>query len=158
MHVLYDGVKRLSTLGLTALFGLCASGVAGLQARPQTPAEARHFPYQADLPACNSPEVIANIQSRFGETEGEYWHSGLQIQGFDRIEEIGYRTNGADYIPRRYCVAEAVMNDQKLRAFSYSINQDLGIIGWWGSFGVEWCLSGLDREKAYAPNCKMARP
>ena len=38
----------------------------------------------------------------------------------------------------------------------YSINEDLGIIGF--GFGVEWCVGGLDRNDAYAPNCKMARP
>ncbi len=82
---------------------------------------------------------------------------GLRILGFERIQEIGYRTNGLDYIPRRYCVALADMNDGKIREISYSIDQDLGIIGWFG-FGVEWCVGGLDRNDAYAPNCKMARP
>jgi hypothetical protein len=139
------------------LLGVSAS-VTQLQARPLTPAEARHFPYQANLPACNDPAVVAKIQSRFEDAEDEYWHSGLRIQAFDRIDEIGYRTNGEDYIPRRYCVAEALMNDQKLRPVSYSINQDLGIIGFLGTIGVEWCVGGLDREKAYAPDCKMARP
>ena len=30
------------------------------------------------------------------------------------------------------------------------------MIGW--GYGVEWCVHGLDRNHAFAPNCKMARP
>jgi hypothetical protein len=26
------------------------------------------------------------------------------------------------------------------------------------SWGVEWCVVGLDRDWAYNPRCKMARP
>jgi hypothetical protein len=157
MQVLCDRVKRFSMLGFAALLTASAMGSGQVEARPQTPAEARRYPYDGQLPDCGDPDVISRIQSRFSQSENEYWHSGLEILGFDRIDEIGYRSNGTDYIPRRYCVAEAVMNDQKLRTVSYSIGKDLGIIGWFG-FGVEWCVAGLDREKAFAPNCKMARP
>jgi len=33
---------------------------------------------------------------------------------------------------------------------------DTGMIG--ASWGVEWCVVGLDRNWAYNPRCKMARP
>lgn len=157
MQVLCDRVKRFSILSFAALLTVNAIGLAAVQARPLTPAEARRYPYGANLPDCGDPSVVSRIQSTFSQAEDQYWHSGLAILGFDKVDEIGYRANGVDYIPRRYCVAQAVMNDQKLRTVSYSIGQDLGIIGWFG-FGVEWCVAGLDREKAYAPNCKMARP
>jgi hypothetical protein len=157
MQVFYDGVKRFSMMSFAALLAAGTMGFGPVEARPQTPAEARRYPYDGQLPGCGDPDVVSRIQSRFSQTETEYWHSGLEILGFDKIDEIGYRSNGTDYIPRRYCVAEAVMNDQKLRNVSYSIVKDMGIIGWFG-FGVEWCVAGLDREKAYAPNCKMARP
>jgi hypothetical protein len=26
------------------------------------------------------------------------------------------------------------------------------------SWGIEWCIDGLDRNWAYNPTCKMARP
>jgi hypothetical protein len=157
MQVFYDGVKRISIVSLAALLAATGMGTSLVQARPMTPAETREYPYDGKIPACGDPDVLSRIQSRFSQTEGEYWHSGLEIVGFDRVEEIGFRTNGADYIPRRYCVAQGLMNDQKARTVSYSVGQDLGIIGFWG-FGVDWCVSGLDREKAYSPNCKMARP
>lgn len=38
----------------------------------------------------------------------------------------------------------------------YSIVEDGGFIG--ASWGVEWCVDGLDRSWTYAPNCRMAKP
>jgi hypothetical protein len=38
----------------------------------------------------------------------------------------------------------------------YSIGEDTGFIGW--SWGIEWCVVGVDRNWAYNPGCKMARP
>jgi len=158
MQVFHDGVIRFSRIGLAALLGMGAVSIKPADARPLTPAETREYPYDGQVPGCSDPDVVSRIQSRFSQTETEYWHSGLEITGLDKIDEIGYRTNGADFIPRRYCVAQAIMSDQKLRTVSYSIGQNLGIIGWFGGFGVEWCVAGLDRERSYAPDCKMARP
>ncbi len=156
MQVFYDGVKRFSMMGFAALIA-AGMGFSRVEARPLTPSEARQSPYDGKLPDCADPDVVSRIQSHFSQAEQEYWHSGLEILGLDRVDQIGYRSDGLDLIPRRYCVAQAMMNDQKWRTISYSIGQDLGIIGW-GGFGVEWCVAGLDREKSYAPNCKMARP
>jgi hypothetical protein len=135
---------------------LPAATVVPAMARPLTPAEKRFSPYDAILPACDDPAVFERIQSRFHQRETEYWNTGLEIVGFDEPGEIGFRRNGLDYIPRRYCTARAMLNDQKTRMVSYSIGEDLGIIGF--SFDVDWCLVGLDRNNAYAPGCKMARP
>lgn len=142
-------------------FGVAVSLLAGLGSMPATgrplvPAEKRDFPYSGQLPACDDPAVFERIQSRFYQRESEYWKSGLEIVGFEQAREIGFRANGLDYIPRRYCVARAVMNDTKLREVSYSVDENLGIIGF--GFEVEWCVAELDRLNAYAPGCKMARP
>ncbi|HTV31533.1 MAG TPA: hypothetical protein VME69_00230 [Methylocella sp.] len=127
-----------------------------LAARPVVPAEQRYLPYDGDLPACNDASVLDRIEDRFDDRESEFWNSGLLIVGFDHIREIGYRTNGADYIPRRFCTARAYLNDSTLHSVSYSIGEDLGFLGF--GFGVTWCVDGLDRNYAYAPHCKMARP
>jgi len=160
MRILCDGAARFSKIGVAALLGLSALSMPlTVSARPLTPAETRPFPaYNAHVAVCNDPDVMTQIQWRFAQAEDQYWHSGLTIQGFDKVEEIGYRTNGVDYIPRRYCVAQALMSDMKARPVSYTITQDMGIIGFWGTTGVEWCVEGLDRAMAYAPGCKMARP
>ncbi|HUI19634.1 MAG TPA: hypothetical protein VLZ74_01125 [Methylocella sp.] len=136
---------------------LAAGACFGAAARPLVPAERRYIPYSGVLPACDDPAVFERIQGRFHDREAEFWDTGLEIVGFEEVREIGYKTNGEDYIPRRYCIARAYLNDEKKpRQVSYSINEDLGIIGF--GFGVEWCVAGLDRNDAYAPKCKMARP
>jgi hypothetical protein len=48
------------------------------------------------------------------------------------------------------------LSDGRYKAIHYSIIEDAGIIGW--SWGVEWCVNGLDRHRSFAPDCKMARP
>jgi len=126
-------------------------------ARPLVPAERRYSPYEDAVPACDDPFVVQRISWNFRHREDEFWDSGLEILGFGEVREIGYKTNGLDYIPRRYCSARALLNDlKKPHQVFYAIAEDLGIIGI--GFGVEWCIVGLDRNDAYAPNCKMARP
>ncbi len=125
-------------------------------ARPLTPAERRYYPWDGILPECDDPAVFERIQSRFYDREAEFWKTGLQIAGFEQAKEIGYRSNGLDYIPRRYCAARAYLNDGRSRAVSYAISKELGITG--VGFGVEWCVAGLDRNDAYSPACKMAQP
>jgi hypothetical protein len=150
--------NRLSVPGvwpILAVFAAAASFGAG--ARPLVPAERQYIPYRDQMPACDDPVVFARIQDLFHGREAEFWNTGLEIVGFGEVREIGYKTNGLDYIPRRYCTARAYLNDEKKpRQLSYVIGEDLGLLGF--GFDVEWCVAGLDREDAYAPNCKMARP
>jgi len=148
---------RLSALLVLAVLAAAGARFApGAEARPLVPAERRYSPYDGYLPACDDPAALERVQSRFYDRESEFWKTGLEIVSFEQVKEIGYRSNGLDYIPRRYCTARAYMNDGRTRSVSYSINQDLGFIGI--GFGVEWCVNGLDRNDAYAPDCKMARP
>jgi hypothetical protein len=151
-------VRRLRLLaGLVA--SLFAAGVLPFPAiaRPLVPAERRYSPYDGVLPACDDPSVTQRISWNFRQREDEFWDSGLEILGFGEVREIGYKTNGLDHIPRRYCNARALLNDlKKPHQVFYAISEDLGIIGI--GFGVEWCIVGLDRNDAFAPNCKMARP
>ena len=83
----------------------------------------------------------------------------LQIVGFDRIHETAFRpwARGApDTIPRRYCSGQALVSDARKRQLYYWIGEDTGWIG--ATWGVEWCVVGLDRNWAYNPGCRMARP
>ena len=120
------------------------------------PAEARISPYSGVLPDCGDGEALERIRGDFSDRESEYWQSGLAIDGFAEARETGFRGNGASYIPRRYCEARALFNDGRERAMVYQIGEGLGFIGF--GFGVTWCVRGLDRNHAFAPNCKAAGP
>ena len=139
---------------VVALVGLSLTGAA--LARPVVPAEKRYLDYSGELPPCDDPGVLSRISTRFEQKESEYWNSSLQIQTYDHVQAIGVRPWGLDHIPRTFCMARAYLNDRTVHEVSYSIAEDLGIIGF--GYGVEWCVGGLDRNYAYAPDCKMARP
>jgi hypothetical protein len=112
--------------------------------------------YNAAVPLCDEPAALGTIQSRFSEKEGHFWNSDLQIVGFDQVREIAFRPWAEGTIPRRFCSATALVSDGVKRHLNYSIGEDTGIIG--VTWGVEWCVVGLDRNWAYNPACKMARP
>ena len=148
---------------LIAIFAaLAICGTASAQNVP--PAEQRYIPYSGNLPPCDVPWALQTVTERFRQTRSEFWHSNLQILFYDRIREIGYRSNGLSYIPRRYCAARAFLNDCdprmdyhcKGRMVIYVIGEKTNMIGW--NDGVIWCVVGLDPSLAYAPNCQALRP
>ena len=145
-------MNRSGVLVLTAAV-FCANFAV---ARPLTPAEGRYFPFSGEVPACSDGGVLARIQHRFSLRETTYWKSGLEILDFKDVRESGYRTAGVDLIPKRYCRASAIMNDGKVRRVTYWIGENQGIIGW--SWGMEWCVAGLDHHNAFGPNCTAAGP
>lgn len=123
-------------------------------AHERDPAHARG--YSGRLPACDDPQVLGRVTRGFVDTERTYWGTGLELTAFSQARELGYRSWGASFIPRRFCAANVWTNDGKKRRVSYNMAE------WQApgsfSYGVEWCVSGLDRQYAYAPDCKMARP
>ncbi len=106
------------------------------------------------LPPCEA--ALDKIASRFAQKESRFWSSNLQILDFERVREIAYRPWAAGTIPRRFCSAVATVSDGGKHRVNYWIGEDTGMIGM--TWGVEWCVVGLDRDWAYNPACKMARP
>ncbi len=153
--------KRTTPFGwlpgwITLIVALAAG--AGAMAGPADtpPAERRESGFPPVFETCDAQTVIAEIMRIFSERERAYWSSSLEITGFDKIAETGYRTNGLSYIPRRYCRAEALFNDGQRRRVIYNIGSQNGFIG--AGPGIIWCVEGLDREHAYGPNCRAAGP
>jgi hypothetical protein len=110
--------------------------------------------YDGVLPACDI--ALDRIAWRFSQKESRFWNSDLQILGFERVRQIAFSPWAPGTIPRRFCSAVAQVSDGRKHSVYYSIGEDTGMIG--ASWGVEWCVVGLDRNWAYNPACKMARP
>ena len=110
--------------------------------------------YDGVLPECEA--ALDTVASRFALKEGRFWNSSLQILSFEKVRQIAYRPWAYGTIPRRFCSATAMVSDGRKHKVSYSIGEDTGFIG--ATWGVEWCVDGLDRNWAYNPRCKMARP
>jgi hypothetical protein len=110
--------------------------------------------YDGVVPACDA--ALERIADRFAQKESRFWNSNLQILRFERVRQIAFRPWARGTIPRRFCRATALVSDGHKHAVYYWIGEDTGFIG--ADWGVEWCVVGLDRNWAYNPGCKMARP
>ena len=112
--------------------------------------------YDGELPPCNASTALRAVAVNFAQKEGRFWNSALRIVGYEEIRETAFRPWAPNAIPRRFCSALALVTDGLKHPIHYSIGESTGMIG--AGFGVEWCVVGLDRNWAYNPSCKMARP
>jgi hypothetical protein len=142
-------------LALGALFGLLALDQRAEAANPFEMTFWLSGPrYDGRVAPCEA--ALQTIASQFREKESTFWNSALEITGYSQIHETTFRPWQSDNIPRRYCSAEALLNDGKARKVHYSIIEDGGFAS--SGQGVEWCVVGLDRNWAYNPVCRNARP
>jgi hypothetical protein len=140
---------------LGALFGLLASGQAAQAANPLELNFWLSGPrYDGRVAECE--KALGTITNQFWEKESTFWNSDLRITAYGQVRETAFRPWQSDNIPRRFCSAEAMISDGKVRTVHYSIIEDGGFAGF--GQGVEWCVTGLDRDWAYNPRCKAARP
>ncbi len=133
-----------------------ALGASVASARDIVPAEQREIAFSAHLPGCDDASVLGKISSAFARKEGRFWNSSAEIQWFEKIRDVAWRPWGYDMIPRRFCTAVAILSDGRKHRVDYSVRENLGFIGM--TWGVEWCVAGYDRNRAYAPSCRAARP
>jgi hypothetical protein len=112
--------------------------------------------YEGVLPPCDYQKVVNEIANRFHHKESSFWNSELVILGFEKIRETAFRPWAANTIPRRFCSGIVEVSDGSKHTIHYAIAEDTEMIG--HTWGVQWCIVGLDRNWAYSPACKMARP
>jgi hypothetical protein len=148
----------MSRARIACLFALVAlAGCAqGMPKDGFMRAEDRIRPYSGELRACNDEGVLGTIRNRFADRESSYWKSTLRIDGITHIRNAGTRPWGDEFIPRRFCTARAELNNGKHHTLHYSIAEDQSVIGY--TYGVTWCVTGLDRNYQFAPGCRAAKP
>ena len=112
--------------------------------------------YEGVLPPCDYPDALVKISSRFNEKENTFWNTDLKIVIFEKIRETAFRPWAANTIPRRFCSGIVEVSDGRKHVIHYSIAEDTGMIG--VTWGVHWCVVGLDRNWAHNPACQMAQP
>lgn len=112
--------------------------------------------YSRDMPGCDYAPALDRIMANFQTKEARFWNSELQIVGIEDIRETAYLPWAAQSIPRRFCHGTALINDGRRHAIYYSIASGTGMIGM--GWGVNFCVVGLDRNWAYNPACRAARP
>lgn len=112
--------------------------------------------YDRAVPSCDYPAALDRIIGNFHTKEARFWNSELRIVGIEDIRETAFMPWAAQSIPRRFCHGAALINDGSRHAIYYSIAEDTGMIGM--DWGVNFCVVDLDRNWAYNPRCRMARP
>ena len=112
--------------------------------------------YDQVVPPCDNRTTLNRIIGDFQIKEAQFWNSRLEIVGIANIQQTALLPWAAQSIPRRFCSATAVINDGARHAMYYSIVEDTGLIGI--DWGVNFCVVGLDRNFAYGPACRAARP
>jgi hypothetical protein len=156
MRDLFTFPKKLAlgaTLGV--VLGLFAFGQAAQAANPFEMNFWLSGPkYDGRVAPCEA--ALSTITSQFQEKESTFWNSDLTITAYGAIHETAFRPWQSDNIPRRYCSGDVMLSDGKQHHVHYSIIEDGGFASF--SQGVEWCVTGLDRNWAYSPNCRSARP
>jgi hypothetical protein len=156
MRDFFSSARRTGLgVALGAAVGLLAFGQA---AQAANPLELNFWltgpKYEGRLKACEA--ALGTITSQFHEKESTFWNSKLTITGYGKIHEIAYRPWQSDNIPRRYCSGDVMLSDGKIHAVHFSIIEDGGFAGY--DQGVEWCVTGLDRNWASNPACVGAKP
>jgi hypothetical protein len=112
--------------------------------------------YDRQMPACDYPAALDRIIGNFRTKEIRFWNSERQIVGIEHIRETAVMPWAAQSIPRRFCSGVALINDGVRHPIYYSIGEDTGMIG--VDFGINFCVVGLDRNWAYGPACRAAKP
>jgi hypothetical protein len=151
-----SGFKGLA--GATALAALLGVFASGQSAQAANGLELNFWlsgpKYDGRVAPCE--KALGTITNEFWEKESTYWNSKLRITGYGDIHEIAFRPWQSDNIPRRFCTGKAMTSDGKVRTVNFSIIEDGGFSGY--EQGVEWCVTGLDRNWAYNPACHAAGP
>jgi hypothetical protein len=112
--------------------------------------------YSRHMPPCDYPPALDRIVDKFHSKEARFWNSELRIVGIKDIRETAYLPWAAQSIPRRFCRGVALINDGVRHPIYYSIASGTGMIG--AGWGVNFCVEGLDRNWAYNPACRAAKP
>ena len=148
--------SRLPCLGLASLLLACVLAAPGAQAANFFEKNFGLFGPRYDGISTPCERALNTVAWQFAEKESTFWNSPLTITAYGRIHEIAFRPWQSDNIPRRYCSGDVMLSDGKMRAVHYSIIEDGGFAGF--GQGVEWCVTGLDRNWAYSPGCRAAKP
>ncbi|KRR01685.1 hypothetical protein [Bradyrhizobium valentinum] len=158
MRNLFTSLRALGPRSLGPMTAALALLISSHAAQAANPLELNFglFGPRYDGRVAECERALTTIAYQFQEKEGKFWNSALVITGFGRIHETAFRPWQSDNIPRRYCSGDVMLSDGKMRTVHYSIIEDGGFAGF--SQGVEWCVTGLDRNWAYSPGCRAARP
>jgi hypothetical protein len=144
-------LRNLLAIAFTGALALPAAAADYWYPAP-TPAPAYA---SADLPACDSPDVLARVASKAAHPSIRNWDAAVLIGQVDRIRETRMAVAGRSLIDRRYCRGEAWLSNGRKSEVVYLIEAHMGFasIG----YKVESCLPAYDPYRVYGAWCHSIR-
>ncbi len=139
---------RLIALSLS----LACAGTAGAADTPAIGAASAAA--EADS-LCARPGVVSGVISRFNWAERNTFKRGFELAALANPRANPDPVLNVGVIPKRYCVAEAMMTNG-MRTTAYyvvAMGQGLASIG----NGLDFCLLGLDPWRVHDGECRTVR-
>lgn len=109
----------------------------------------------AHLPTCDDPQLWRDAQAQFNSAESNYGTTGVLMNEVISAQQAGAHVKYNGKVGRGWCEARAVFSDGLVRRVKVELGSGLGFAG--TGYGLSICVHGLDRHKAYAPNCRALR-
>jgi ABC-type uncharacterized transport system permease subunit len=104
---------------------------------------------------CASPLVVSAVVSRFNWAERTTFKRGFNLAALSNPRANPDPVLNVGVIPKRYCMAEAMMSNG-MRSTAYYVvlmGQGLASIG----NGLDFCIIGLDPWRVYDGACRTVR-
>lgn len=106
-------------------------------------AENRAVHWSGNVSSCDAPSALGKVTGRFAHLQAGLAGKGLSIVEITQIRQTGFRKNGPSHIPKRDCVASALLSDNTRQPVYYSILAGVGAYSIY-SERVESCVAGHD--------------
>ena len=135
-------------IGLASADGAGAADTSG-GAAPPAPLAA-----EADS-LCAAPHVLSGVMSRFNWAERNTFKRGFELSALANPRANPDPVLNVGVIPKRYCVAEAVMSNGTRSTAYYVILMGQGLAGI--GDGLDFCILGLDPWRVHDGECRTVR-
>ena len=104
------------------------------------------------MPRCDDPSIYGQIVA---DSRSRYWASSVTVVDID-ARKAPTRKYWPQDMPRRFCEGAIKTQSGAESPINYPVY--FAIIGSSSGYDLAWCVVGLDRQWAYDPQCRLARP
>jgi len=145
-------VRLAAAMFLAASFAMPAQA-ADLMVITPAPTSVEPAPVAGPLPACADPKVV-NAALKFSNS-AEPVYRAERVAVIDNVFEERLDVNDPSPLARRYCRGRAVLEDGRVTAAFFRLEEQGGFVGLGWSVNV--CLEGYDKWRVYDGFCRTAR-
>ena len=138
---------------IACALGIACAGAAGAAdkgvALPPVPLAA-----EADG-LCAAPRVLSGVISRFNWAERTTFKRGFELAALANPRANPDPVLNVGVIPKRYCIAEAMMSNGSRSTAYYVVLMGQGLAGIGN--GLDFCILGLDPWRVHDGECRTVR-